>query len=488
MARKRTTLWLALWVLTGIAGIPRANAQPPTNWMQNGPTPQNRAPQATRRAAYQATLGSGVSNEPGGNLFSAPLGGGVMRDSGPLSDDDYGTEPGLESKGAAKSPANSVMSDDPEAVLTPVPDGGWQDDGGPIFEPPAPLCSSGELINRGCWYTQLDAMYLSRGGPKPFTLGAEVVQNSNGQILNIAPLRTPLALGFEPGARATLGKFLGRDDKNRDYTLEITYQGGFDYFYERALNAQNFLIVSAYRGSPPGFNFATTQRFAYGSDLNSVEANFRISRRLGRDRMEFNPCTGDWVRKSPTAPLPTLFMGFRGIGVEEGFGYFSQGERNVTPVVDPPNPAVNVPVSGNYNIKTHNYMFGPQIGADVTWQSALWKFGVRVKGGGLVNFTDQHSDISGVNAFVGQTGNTGTPFALQSQRSSNTLAFVGEVNLTGAYYLRPNVAIRGSTDLMWINNVALASEQINFLDPLPIIINGGALFYGGGSLGLEVVW
>ena len=62
------------------------------------------------------------------------------------------------------------------------------------------------------------------------------------------------------------------------------------------------------------------------------------------------------------------------------------------------------------------------------------------------------------------------------------------MNVTGAYYLRPNVAIRASLDLMWINQVAEAPEQINFTDPLPMIVHGGDIFYNGGSLGVDIVW
>ena len=41
---------------------------------------------------------------------------------------------------------------------------------------------------------------------------------------------------------------------------------------------------------------------------------------------------------------------------------------------------------------------------------------------------------------------------------------------------------------MWINQAALAIEQMDFLNPLPVVVNGGDLFYSGGSLGLEIVW
>jgi hypothetical protein len=183
-----------------------------------------------------------------------------------------------------------------------------------------------------------------------------------------------------------------------------------------------------------------------------------------------------------------VFMGFRGLGVEESFGYFSQGVRTVAtgPPVGGVTPTADVNVNGTYLVKTQNYLFGPQIGTDIVWQTALWKFGVRAKGGALVNFADQHSQVFGVNAFDGSANPV--PFSFQRQRSGNVLAFVGEVNLTGAYYLRPNVAIRASTDFMWINQAALAAEQMNFLNPLPVLVDGGELMYAGGSLGLEIVW
>ena len=119
---------------------------------------------------------------------------------------------------------------------------------------------------------------------------------------------------------------MGRDDKNRDYAIETTYQGRLRLLLRSCREARNILIFYDPRGSPPGFNFAEFQRFTIDSNLNSVEMNFRISRRLGRDRMELNPCTGDRVRKSrDQGPLPTVFMGIRGLGREVMSSYFSQG-------------------------------------------------------------------------------------------------------------------------------------------------------------------
>ena len=58
----------------------------------------------------------------------------------------------------------------------------------------------------------------------------------------------------------------------------------------------------------------------------------------------------------------------------------------------------------------------------------------------MVNFTDQHSNDFPESMRLSKP-RSGVPFAFQNQRSGNVLAFVGEVNLTDAYYLRPNVAI-----------------------------------------------
>jgi hypothetical protein len=69
------------------------------------------------------------------------------------------------------------------------------------------------------------------------------------------------------------------------------------------------------------------------------------------------------------------------------------------------------------------------------------------------------------------------------------MAFVYELNIMVAYHIRPNIAIRSGYDFMFLNQVALAPEQLTFAPPpAPNIVNGGALLFNGVSLGVEMVW
>ena len=122
-------------------------------------------------------------------------------------------------------------------------------------------------------------------------------------------------------------------------------------------------------------------------------------------------------------------------------------------------------------VGTHNDLVGVQIGSDWFYQDCRWRFGVRGKAGPYFNFADQSS-------LVTQQTATPIPDRNESAAHQDSLAFVGEVNLMGAYQIRPNMALRASYDLMWINNVALAPNQVNFVITNPPIVRmGGAPFY-----------
>ena len=102
---------------------------------------------------------------------------------------------------------------------------------------------------------------------------------------------------FTPGADVTLGFELGRDDKNRDHTFELTYFGGFDWRGDSTLVSQTLRgIVVPENLTLPGFNGAERFMTTYESKLNSVEINYRISERLGRDQMVLDP-DGSWTRQ-----------------------------------------------------------------------------------------------------------------------------------------------------------------------------------------------
>ena len=347
---------------------------------------------------------------------------------------------------------------EPESVLTPLPvveDWIPQDQG----DGPAPTCGSGSWLNRGRWYVQEDLVYFSDNNRKRVILATDLATNK-------ITLSTSGSLGFAPGTRFTLGHYLGRDYLNRDESIEFTFFGLNRWSQQRGVDAGLLVTKLDPAFNNPGFIDTSTQGYSYESDFNSYELNLRLNRRLGRDRMELT--RDGWVRTCQPTGLPSFFVGLRVVTVNETFDYFSL----------PTAPAVN---SGNYLVHTHNNMLGFQMGTDWFYQDCGWRVGAQAKAGPYVNFANQES-------LVTQTDTTPIPTRDESANRSG-LAFLGEVDLMAAYQIRRNIALRASYDIMFINNIALAPEQVSFVvtDP-PIVHPGGQPFYEAVSIGLEIVW
>lgn len=82
----------------------------------------------------------------------------------------------------------------------------------------------------------------------------------------------------------------------------------------------------------------------------------------------------------------------------------------------------------------------------------------------------------------------GTPlFTPVNQRDNNT-ALLGEIGLFGVYQLTDAIAIRAGYQLMWLDGVALASEQVqttNFATGTDV---QGDVFFHGALIGVEARW
>ena len=76
---------------------------------------------------------------------------------------------------------------------------------------------------------------------------------------------------------------------------------------------------------------------------------------------------------------------------------------------------------------------------------------------------------------------------VSAAETADRAAFLGELAFTANYCLTDNLTARLGYDLMWIEVVALASDQVpatNFFTGAGIAPDGGA-FYHGGFVGLE---
>jgi hypothetical protein len=80
-------------------------------------------------------------------------------------------------------------------------------------------------------------------------------------------------------------------------------------------------------------------------------------------------------------------------------------------------------------------------------------------------------------------------FTPVNQRDNNT-AFLGEIGLVGVYQLTDTIAIRGGYQLLWLDGVALASEQVrtsNFFTGTGTDVHGDVFFHGA-LVGVEAQW
>lgn len=129
-----------------------------------------------------------------------------------------------------------------------------------------------------------------------------------------------------------------------------------------------------------------------------------------------------------------------------------------------------------YDTSTRNRLYGVQLGADAT----LWCRD-RLTVEGLAKVGVFHNS-AGQNT-VYDSG----LIVVTAADTSDRAAFLGELAFTANYCLTDSLTLRGGYDLLWLETVALATEQIpttNFATSNGISADGGA-FYHGAFVGLE---
>ncbi|MCE9554016.1 MAG: BBP7 family outer membrane beta-barrel protein [Planctomycetes bacterium] len=357
--------------------------------------------------------------------------------------------------------------------------------------PDALVYSSGEWMNDGCWFSSADVVLMHRANPKSRVLDLDTTLAAFDG-LSPASSMTTARNGFHiaPGGRATIGRFLGRDWANRDQSVEFTFLGLFDW--QKTDGIESSFPQRLYTPFDPGFVFdpaiplrnavyggfaaADVAQYEYTTSLNSFELNLRTRYRLERDCMTAMP-DGTWTRQITPGPTPSLLAGLRYLRINETFDWHS--ERFNNPALGQANLGN---ATGDYDIQTSNDLFGFQVGADWTRQEKDWRMGAWIKAGGLVNFSHQKSVVVTADNFF-------TDISSTREASDQVFTFAGEAGLSGAYHFNPNVSLRGGLELLWIQSVAVAPEQIsfNFAAPPEVDLSGN-VFYMGASVGLEVIW
>lgn len=336
---------------------------------------------------------------------------------------------------------------------------------------PALLESTGTWLRRGFWFAEVDAVLLNRRFDR------------NGVLLmqrgptNQAPVFFPHEImgvdgsrpGVEGAPRVKVGRFMFRDESNRDHNLEFVAFGGGNWSQDGAITSDILFVPSQLKGTNEAFDGATDSQYAYDSWFESFELNYHVKQRMLKDRMELEP-TGQWVRRAQPSRTRSFLAGLRYFNLDEHLNWQAFG------IPDFNND--NIDEKGVYDIQTSNHMFGTQMGLSQSFETARWSLGAYLKGGMYLNVVHLESEFDITNAVSGQTDLEG-----------DTLSWIGEASFIGKYHVTPNFSVRAGFEIMHITSTALAAQQIDF-NPggSPYIGMGKDNVYLGGSIGFEGYW
>ena len=363
---------------------------------------------------------------------------------------------------------------------------GWMLDQSALEEIPY-SASSGKWFNDGRWYASGESLWLDRSRAYRRTIAIDTAllppppydpANIDDYPLRYKDVAKPFNVA--PGARATLGRNLGRDYLNRDRSMEFTYYGGMTYEQTDGWNALGVAgdpntLVTPLGLRVPGYNGAGYYTTAFNSDFNSYEWNFKLRRRLGRDKMVMMP-NGEWSRHSERAFLPAGFVGIRLANVNEDF-FWQSGREGVD----------FSQFGGNYQIHTENWLLGMNFGGELISQNEFFWWGLRGRAAPCLSFaSESQSNIS--NNYVDDRFEEGS----QNWSASDSLtgpAFLGDLSLMAGFNVTPNLSFKAGYEFLWVAGIATATRQYNLdqrrQDPIDA---GGQTLFQGLSFGFEGTW
>lgn len=336
---------------------------------------------------------------------------------------------------------------------------------------PALLESTGTWLRRGFWFAEADAVLLQRRFDRH---GVLLMQSGP---TNQAPVFFPHEImgidgtrpGVEGAPRLKVGRFMFRDESNRDHNLEFVAFGGGNWSQKGQMSGDSLFVPIQLKGTNEAFDGATDSRYTYDSWFESFELNYHVKQRMLKDRMELEP-NGQWVRRAQPSRSLSFLAGLRYFNLDEHLNWQAFG----IPDFDDDNDDEE----GVYDIKTSNHMIGTQLGVSQAFETARWSLGAYLKGGMYLNMIHLESAFDITDTASGATDLEG-----------DNLAWIGEASFIGKYHVTPNFSLRAGLEIMHITSTALAGQQIDF-NPSgsPYIGMGKDNVYMGGSIGFEGYW
>lgn len=373
-------------------------------------------------------------------------------------------------QGAAETPSSGIV----ESVSGPL-DGMFIDES---FEEMPLEASSGRWFSSGGWYAGGESLWMSRSinNRQKIVFDSAFGFNADGTP-RVSYTTYAQPFGVAPGARATIGKSLGRDYLDRDRSIEFVYYGGMTYNEVSSWNGVGGnTLFTPLDLAAPGFNFAGTYTSTFNSDFNSYEWNYKLRRRLGRDKVVMSP-DGRWTKHAERGWLPAIIIGPRLVNVNEDFAMLSS--RPGVPSTD---------FNGRYVINTANWLLGLNLGGELISQNEFYYWGLRGRAAPSLAFASTNQLAVGVNT-TGVPAGGATSLAFSDAETTTGAGFVGDLTLLAGWNVTPNFAFQVGYDFLWVAGMATATRQFN-LDNRDnnAIDTGGQTFYNGLSFGFNGSW
>jgi hypothetical protein len=466
----RTGIWLGVWLL---AAIPAWGQLSPQAGTRNGlgllSNPLRSSTAAVQPAQYQDSSLLPELPESQQELQTAP----PSRMPLPADADALSAAPQPPAAGTPADPWEGVLMGPADILPPPEGSGTWPVEAYEQYPiGPSPVVMSSNQWFRGSnWYSQTDFVLLKDERIE----GVLIAIDLTGPRAQLPTLSTDKAeFNYEEGMRLTLGRSLGPDAANRGRAIEATFWGLFEYTAAATLELTNPDLaaagaIEAVLGpdiGPPGFGSAQRQTIFLHSELNNAELNLRFWSLPIRDRLVLQP-SGQWVQQATPSHLMSFMAGLRFVSLDDEFQMASVGLE----------PETN---RGNFSTTTDNDMFGLQLGVDFNERHPSWEWGGQARLGGLVNFAERQSHL----AFVFEDDSV----SRFDDTDDETLTALIQTELNAAYYLRPDLALRLSYNVLYLSGIGGALENSSLGPTFPQFTLTNSKLYHGLSTGLELRW
>ncbi len=311
------------------------------------------------------------------------------------------------------------------------------------------------------WYFMADAMAMKRdaSGHLPFAVWSVLVDPGDGivELRDLVLSTRDLDFDFRAGGRALIGRTLGPY-----HAFEVLYFG-FSTWSEAA----------AVRDATPndqgetGSLFSPFSDFGYPPDVTHDYNNFAfISYNSRLDNIEWN------LRRALDMPpgrlQASVLIGGRYMDIPEEFNYITESTLHPSDFI---------------TTQTENDMLGIQVGALFEFHvDPGWWIDFEIKGGAFDNRVEQRSVYR-----------QGAQLVSVNRKADHRSTWVLDLNLMLVYQVGPNLSIHLGYQALWVDGLALASENfIRDIDILtlgpPALVDDGKVLYHGPQIGGTLAW